>query len=108
MVEHVVALEEAIQLVPEEHTLTSEVVRNPANTSPIVLTYTLETIEEKTAETKTEATVAVVDQKESSLKRAVKFARNVKNGDTPLIGLRGMKDELFARELKKKTTTKKQ
>jgi hypothetical protein len=107
-VEQVVTLKETIQLVPEEDTLISEVVRNPVSTSAIALTYTLETIEETTAETKTVATVAVVDQKESSLKRVVKFARNVKNGDTPLIGLRGMKDELFARELRKKTTTKKQ
>ena len=72
----------------------------------IVLVYTLDTIE-PTVET-SPAEVASNDKKDSSLKRVVNFAKDVKNGETPFGGIREMKDDLFALELKKKTTSKKQ
>lgn len=61
---------------------------------PIVLTYTLATVE---APTKAE----VVAKKETPIKRAWEFAKNVKNGETTF-SIRDMKDELFALDLRKK------
>ncbi|CAN5258537.1 hypothetical protein BH09BAC3_BH09BAC3_20170 [soil metagenome] len=75
-------------------------------TKSIVLVYTLDAIE-PTVETPP-AEVVSNDKKDSSLKRVINFAKDVKNGDTPFGGIREMKDDLFALELKKKTTSKKQ
>lgn len=46
------------------------------------------------------------DKKGSSLKKVVRFAKDVKNGDSSF-GLRGMKDDLLALDLKKKSPIKK-
>ena len=72
---------------------------------PIVLVYTLDAVQ-PVVETPS-AEVASNDKKDSSLKRVMNFAKDVKNGENPF-GIREMKDELFALELKKKTTSKNQ
>ena len=65
----------------------------------IVLTYTLGPVELPIAD-------AADGRRDKSLKRMVDFARNVKNSDSPIGGIRVMKEDLFALELKKKTTSK--
>jgi hypothetical protein len=69
----------------------------PEAAKPIVLVYTLETIEhsEHTAD-------PMVADKKEGIKKVMQFARDVKNGDSPL-GIRDMKDELFALDFKKST-----
>lgn len=62
---------------------------------PIVLVYTLESISTPVPEA----------AKPSTFKRAVEFARTVKHSD-PIGEFRGMKDELFALDLRKKSTKK--
>lgn len=76
-------------------------------TSPIVLIYTLESIEVST-ETSTTQVVADAAKKDSSLKRVLEFANTVKNSESPLDNLRTAKEELFAFDFKKKTNGKKQ
>ncbi|MBY0433263.1 MAG: hypothetical protein K2U26_04045, partial [Cyclobacteriaceae bacterium] len=61
---------------------------------PIVLTYTLATVEAP-------AKAEVVAKKETPIKRAWEFAKNVKNGEATF-SIRDMKDELFALDLRKK------
>ena len=65
----------------------------------IVLTYTLGPVELLIAD-------AADGKRDKSLKRMVDFAMNVKNSDSPIGGIRVMKEDLFALELKKKTTSK--
>jgi hypothetical protein len=70
----------------------------------IVLTYTLETIEPEAIT----PVVAVAADKPRSLKKVAALMGKAKNGESPLGGLRQAKDELFAFDLRKKSTTKKQ
>ncbi|MEJ0057569.1 MAG: hypothetical protein WDN75_19150 [Bacteroidota bacterium] len=70
------------------------------------MVYTLETVEPAHEIQHTE--LVSNDKKEPSLKRMMKFAKDVKNGDAPLGGLRIVREDLFAFELKKKPTSKKQ
>ncbi len=72
----------------------------------IVLTYTLSPVELPLEEATTISEADVEGKKDKSLKRMVEFARNVKNSDSPLGGIRVMKEDLFALDLKKKTTSK--
>ncbi len=65
----------------------------------MVITYTLDPVVAVTPETP----VAATDQKTSSLGKMVKFARDVKNGDSP-IGLKVVKEDLFAHSKKKSPT----
>ena len=69
----------------------------------IVLTYTLGPVEPRLEEV---ADAATAEKKDKSLKRMVDFAWNVKNSESPLSGIRVMKEDLFALDLKKKTTSK--
>lgn len=62
---------------------------------PIVLVYTLESV----------ATPAAEAEKPSTFERAVELARTIKHSD-PIGELRVMKDELFALDLRKKSTKK--
>jgi hypothetical protein len=62
---------------------------------PIVLVYTLESVVTPVPET----------EKPSTFERAVEFARTVKHSD-PIGEFRVMKDELFALDLRKKSTKK--
>lgn len=62
---------------------------------PIVLVYTLESV----------AAPDDAARKETSLERVVEFARTVKHSD-PVGDIRGLKDELFAFDFRKKQTKK--
>jgi hypothetical protein len=72
----------------------------PSNAKPIVLVYTLDPVIPVTQP------VAVDNsKKDSQLEKVVKYARDVKNGDSPF-GLRVVREDLFAHDPKKKTPTK--
>lgn len=89
-------------IAPEEITIEPVVVEEEtvvaAATSekPIVLVFTLESV----AESPDDAT-----RKENSIDRVVEFARAVKHSD-PIGDIRGLKDELFALDFRKKQTKK--
>lgn len=70
---------------------------------PIVLVYTLGPVDSTPRQTVS----TVSDKKESSIKKVMGFAITMKNSD-PLSELRVMKEDLFALDLRKKTTSKKQ
>lgn len=75
----------------------------------IVLTYTLDAITPSGEKSETEpAIVAATEKKGKSLKRMMDFAKNIKHSESPLGELRIKKGELFALDLKKKPTSKKQ
>lgn len=80
---------EPVEMVIEAPEKTTEVQK------PIVLVYTLESVVTPVAEA----------EKPSTFERAVEFARTVKHSD-PIGDFRGMKDELFALDLRKKSTKK--
>ncbi len=102
--EEVATLREEASIVPPAVAAT-ETAKAPAS---IVLTYTLDPVETSVEPTPPSA-AATADKKDSSLKRVIEFASTVKNSEsTPLESLRGMKEELFALNLKKKPTSKKQ
>lgn len=114
-VQQIIIQEEVEQITPE-NTITSTMVEEvpavakitPAPSSAIVLTYTLDPIENKKVEATPETVAASSMKKDNSLKRAMKFARDAKNSDAPFSELRVIKEELFALDFKKKATTKKQ
>lgn len=94
-VEETVAFEE-ITLEPvalEEEV--AEVVITPQATKPLVLVYTLDAV----------ATPQTEDAERNTLNRVVDFARTVKHSD-PIGDIRGLKDELFALDLRKKQPKK--
>ena len=64
---------------------------------PIVIEYTLESIIPQ----KKETFVAEIDEKKNGLQKALDFAREAKNSDSPLGGIRQAKDDLFALNFKK-------
>jgi hypothetical protein len=80
---------EPVEMVIEAPEKTTEVQK------PIVLVYTLERV----------GTPVPEAEKPSTFERAVEFARTVKHSD-PIGEFRGMKDELFALDLRKKSTKK--
>ncbi|CAN5503638.1 hypothetical protein BH10BAC4_BH10BAC4_26200 [soil metagenome] len=93
----VVAKEEIVgQVLPASKSMKSQ---------SIVLTYTLDTIEPTPS---AQIETANVEKEANSFKKVMKFANDVKNGDSPLAGIRVMKEDLFALDLKKKNTSKKQ
>ena len=65
---------------------------------PIVIEYTLESIVPQKKET---PIVAEIDEKKKGLQKALDFARDAKNSDSPLGGIRQAKDDLFALNFKK-------
>ncbi len=65
---------------------------------PIVIEYTLESIIPQKKET---PIVAEIDEKKKGLQKALDFAREAKNSDSPLGGIRQAKDDLFALNFKK-------
>lgn len=69
-------------------------ISEPVSTKPIVIVYSLETV-----------TVPQAVEKETSLDRVVEFALAVKHSD-PIADIRGLKDELFAFDFRKKQTKK--
>ena len=69
----------------------------------IVIEYTLETVKYLKKET---PVVAETTEKKNSLQKAIDFAREAKNSDSPLGGLRQAKDELFALNFNKKDKQK--
>jgi hypothetical protein len=76
----------------------------------IVLTYTLDpviAVSEQRGENP-DANVAETDKKSKGLKRVIDLANEVKNSESPLGELRLKKSELFALDLKKKSTSKNQ
>lgn len=83
---------EDLIIEPQSPITITETVAEP-ETKPVVIVYTLETIASDAAE------------KPSSLERVVEFARAVKHSD-PISDLRGLKDELLALDLRKKSTKK--
>ncbi len=114
-VQQIIIKQDVAQIIPENNITPIVVEEIPAvmktteTASPgIVLTYTLDPIENKNVEATSESVAASSGKKDNSLKRAMKFARDVKNSDAPFSELRVMKEELFALDFKKKATTKKQ
>lgn len=91
--------------LPESVTPLEDVTIEPApeatplaaihETKPIVLVYTLEPIASRV--------VPQAEEKKTPLGRVVQFANTVKHSD-PIADLRGMKDELLAIDLRKKST----
>ena len=65
---------------------------------PIVIEYTLESI---IPQKKEAPIVAENDEKKKGLQKALDFAREAKNSDSPLGGIRQAKDDLFALNFKK-------
>jgi hypothetical protein len=78
---------------------------------PIVLTYTLDpviTASDAKEENRDASVMAETDKKSKGLKRMIDLANEVKNSESPLGELRLKKSELFALDLKRKPTSKKQ
>ena len=97
---------EVAELEKEAHAVVPVEIVPARPTTSIVLTYTLDAVETPAAAT---TQTAASDKKNSSFKRMVEFANTMKNSEsTPLENLRVMKEELFALDLRKKTTSKKQ
>lgn len=87
-------LPEEIAIEPEA--LESETIAAETETpKAIVIVYTLETV----------AAPDDAARKETSLDKVVEFARTVKHSD-PISDIRGLKDELFAFDFRKKQTKK--
>jgi hypothetical protein len=92
VVEETVALDE---IAIEPIVLEEEVAVVTESPKPLVLVYTLETV----------ATEAPDGADRNALDRVVDFARTVKHSD-PIGDIRGLKDELFALDLRKKQPKK--
>ena len=106
--------EEVAQIIEEQpsmpgQSVETQVVEVTKATLPvskgIVLTYTLGPVELPTEGETQSVEVVATGKKDKSLKRMVEFARIVKNSD-PMGEIRVMKEDLFALDLKKKTTSK--
>ncbi len=84
---------------PKIETLPTEIVAEVTiKEKPIVIEYTLESIVPQKKET---PIVAEIDEKKKGLQKALDFARDAKNSDSPLGGIRQAKDDLFALNFKK-------
>jgi len=81
------------EITIEPAILAFEPVAGEPEAKPMVIVYTLDPVVTETAD------------KPLSLKRVVDFARSVKHSD-PIGDLRGLKDELLAFDLRKKSTKK--
>ena len=110
-------VEEIITSQPEKVEIAQATIPSPAESRKrIVLTYTLEDVTAPVVAQKfddtgiqgpTQPLVADQKEKENSFRKMFDFARTVKNSESPIGELRDMKEELFALELKKKSTSKK-
>ena len=87
-------VEEAVESTVAEVTVTQ---REETAAAPVVLVYTLESVEEETA--------APVENPAGTWERVAQFARDIKNGEGN-VGLRDFKEELFALNFRKKETPK--
>jgi hypothetical protein len=92
VVEETMAFED---ITLEPVTLEEEVVVAVETPKPMVLVYTLDAV----------ATPAPQEAERNTLNRVVDFARTVKHSD-PIGDIRGLKDELFALDLRKKQPKK--
>ena len=108
------AKEEVAQIIEEQppmpgQSVETQVIEVTKATLPaskgIVLTYTLGPVELLTEAAAAQEIEVAAGKKDKSLKRMVEFARIVKNSD-PMGEIRVMKEDLFALDLKKKTTSK--
>ncbi len=105
--EALAVIDKAGVVMPASETVV--VQTSPAQTQvPIVLVYTLDSIEPSAITPSALVATAGSDKKDSSLKRVLEFASTLKNSDSPLDNLRNAKEELFALDFKKKTNGKKQ
>ena len=78
----------------EKETISSQTIAAiRVEEKPIVIEYTLESIHSQKNET---PILAEITEKKNSLQKALDFAREAKNSDSPLGGLRQAKDDLFA------------
>lgn len=78
----------------EKETISSQTIAAiSVEEKPIVIEYTLESIHSQKNET---PIVVEITEKKNSLQKALDFAREAKNSDSPLGGLRQAKDDLFA------------
>lgn len=82
----------------EQETIQSETVAAATLEKPIVIEYTLESVKYLKKELPVLAETA---EKKNSLQKALDFAREAKNSDSPLGELRQAKDDLFALNFKK-------
>ena len=82
-----------LTITPDETIEVATVVEKP-----IVIEYTLESIPMRKKQT---PVVAEAVEKRNSLQKAIDFAREAKNSDSPLGELRQAKDDLFALNFKK-------
>lgn len=105
--------ENEIEKEMNEPIVVAEVIHTPVTeikieetVRPMVIVYTLAPVSVPDTEHVAEELI-VADKKDNSLKKMMKMASEVKNSESPLGGFRDMKEELFAFDLKKKTTTKK-
>ena len=78
--------------------LVEEVALVTRREKPIVIEYTLESIQPQKKET---SLVTETSEKKTSLQKALEFARDAKNSDSPLGELRQAKDDLFAMSFRK-------
>jgi len=82
-----------LPITPDETIEVAAVVEKP-----IVIEYTLESVPLRKKQT---PVVADAGEKRNSLQKAIDFAREAKNSDSPLGELRQAKDDLFALNFKK-------
>jgi hypothetical protein len=78
--------------------LVEEVALATSIGKPIVIEYTLESIQPQKKET---SLITETSEKKNSLQKALDFARDAKNSDSPLGELRQAKDDLFAMSFRK-------
>ncbi len=82
------------EIEKEKETISSQTIAAiSVEEKPIVIEYTLESIHSQKNES---PIVAETTEKKNSLQKALDFAREAKNSDSPLGGLRQAKDDLFA------------
>ena len=90
------------EVVPEPLMMETLPIETTAEASikekPIVIEYTLESILPQKKET---PIVAEIDERKNGFQKALEFAREAKNSDSPLGEIRQAKDDLFALNFKK-------
>ena len=90
------------EVVPEPLMMETLPIETTAEASikekPIVIEYTLESILPQKKET---PIVAEIDEKKNGFQKALEFAREAKNSDSPLGEIRQAKEDLFALNFKK-------
>lgn len=97
---------EPIAIAANQNAQPVEIAKPAETTRSIVLVYILDPVSVPDTEHATEEMI-VADKKDNSLKKVMKLVGEVKNSESPLGGIREMKEDLFAFDLRKKTTNKK-